>query len=58
MTLEKFIKDNHIHIPYGDRWLVWDDRRWYIFERPYHKKNTITLYEGEDINEALRILIK
>lgn len=57
MTLEQFVKNNKIPIPLGHKWLVWDAGRWYVFERPYRKKNMITLLETEDISEAIRVLI-
>lgn len=53
-----FLKDKSIdvRITNGDKWLVWYQDLWVVFQRPFGKKNNRCLYSGDDLNEALQAL--
>ncbi len=59
LILDFLVKCN-ARIHYDDKWLVTDkDGTTYeftVYQQQYRKRQPITLYEGSDLEEALRIL--
>jgi hypothetical protein len=65
MTIEEFLKspDNNVRVSIGNTWLYWEylnsltnEGQWVVLDRPPYAKRNRTLYNGDNLDEALRML--
>ena len=45
-------------VTYGDKWLVWYGDKWNVCQRKPYQKKTRTLMETDNLNEAVKELMK
>ena len=56
-ALIDFLKNNNARVTYGDKWLVGHEpNTWRVYQHPYGARKTITLYDGDNLFEAVSIL--
>jgi hypothetical protein len=59
-NLEELLKMTHCRVQSADagRWLCWGDgaKTWFVMERKRYAKKTKTLYQGNDLREAMQFL--
>jgi len=59
MNIISFLKQvDGVRISYEDKWLVWDEGYWIVYQRKYHAKKTQTLCRSEIQEEAVKILLR
>jgi hypothetical protein len=49
--------DSDIRLSRGRKWMVWMNNNWIVFEHKYDAKKVITLYEGDSVREAIKVLM-
>lgn len=47
-----------IRLSYGNRWLIFDEGEWVVYEHKYHAKNSQVLIRTQNQDEAIDVLIK
>lgn len=59
-TLSRFLQDNEgSRLASGARWLYWGmEGIWGVNAQRYGKRKALTLYRGDDLNEAIKVLGK
>lgn len=59
MTLEEILKRYDCRLSLsGDKWLVWWQSQWFVFQHKSYAKKTLTLIQTDDLQEALTVLTK
>ena len=57
MDLIEFLKGGkNARVSSGDCWLVWLHKEWVVFKQGYGWTDSITLYRGDSLEEAVGIL--
>ena len=52
------LKTSDIRIDNRDKWLVWDEPNWCVYQRKYHARTTNLLFMGWELDHAIDVLIK
>lgn len=47
-----------IRVSYEDKWLVWDEGYWIVYQRKYCAKKTQLLCRSESQEEAVKVLLE
>jgi hypothetical protein len=58
MNIEEFLKTENARISCGNNWLYWSDiyLDWWVVTREPYKRSNKTLYQDDDLSEALKAL--
>mgnify|MGYP001615368885 FL=1 len=60
MNLIDAVKEESIHVSFGDNWIYFDKNslNWVVLTRHYRARINTVLYDGSDEEEAVRLLLK
>jgi len=59
MDIITFLKETTgVRVSYEDKWLVWDEGWWVVYQRRCYAKKTQVLCMSENQEEAVRILLE
>jgi len=60
MTILEALKrqDEDVRIIYLNKWIIFYDNEWVVYERRYNAKKSLIIYSGADESEAVKYLFK
>ncbi len=57
MNIEEAMqKYDNVRLSSGDRWIVWDEREWIVYEHKFGARKTTNLFHSESIDDALAVM--
>lgn len=58
MRIMEALATLNIKLLFGNRWLIYEEGTYYVFEHKFRKVTDTTIYQGQDEETAVRFLIE